>query len=305
MTIAYTYQSILKDALKINWRVEDLIGGDKQLDFSKPFLPESMVCTQEITCLNTWEKLLLNQIRGNSYLYLFFLFEQYVIPMILDQISKKGFADLYALQALLCFAEEESKHVRLFQQFAVEFQRGFGSPCRTLGQVSIITQTILNHHPLSVLLFTLQLEWTTQSHYLESIRGNHDENLESRFCDLLKHHWLEEAQHTKLDTLLINELAQKMDAIALEAAIADYLALTRLLDTLLTQQMHLDIISLKEALDRTFSDREIQEITAIQQQAYRWSFLCTGVTHPNFISVLQQISPSGKARITQMAKDWS
>jgi len=61
----YTYESILNDALKVNWKVSDLIGGDKRLDFTKPFLPDSLAGVQAIRCLNDREKLLLNQIRGN------------------------------------------------------------------------------------------------------------------------------------------------------------------------------------------------------------------------------------------------
>ena len=28
----YSYEGTLQDSLKVNWRVEDLIGGDKKLD---------------------------------------------------------------------------------------------------------------------------------------------------------------------------------------------------------------------------------------------------------------------------------
>src|SRR5262245_28612260 len=38
----YTYAGALASSEKIHWRVEDLNGGDKRLDFSKPFLPESL-----------------------------------------------------------------------------------------------------------------------------------------------------------------------------------------------------------------------------------------------------------------------
>ena len=34
----YAYASILKDAAKVNWRVQDLIGNGQSLDFTKPFL---------------------------------------------------------------------------------------------------------------------------------------------------------------------------------------------------------------------------------------------------------------------------
>jgi hypothetical protein len=37
----YSYKETLENAEKIGWRVEDIIGGDKRLDFQRPFLPES------------------------------------------------------------------------------------------------------------------------------------------------------------------------------------------------------------------------------------------------------------------------
>ncbi|HYK92158.1 MAG TPA: hypothetical protein VE398_25575 [Acidobacteriota bacterium] len=45
----FTYESALSAAEKINWKVEDLIGGDKQLDFAKPFLPESLARTEGLS----------------------------------------------------------------------------------------------------------------------------------------------------------------------------------------------------------------------------------------------------------------
>jgi hypothetical protein len=53
----YDYESTLADSLKVNWRVEDLIGGDKKLDFTRPFLPDSLAGTAGITCLSATEKL--------------------------------------------------------------------------------------------------------------------------------------------------------------------------------------------------------------------------------------------------------
>ncbi len=54
----YTYASILKDAAKVNWQIQDLISDGKSLDFTKPFLPEQLVHTGSITCLSTAERLL-------------------------------------------------------------------------------------------------------------------------------------------------------------------------------------------------------------------------------------------------------
>ena len=41
MNHQYTYQATLAASEKINWRVEDIIGGERRLNFTKPFLPES------------------------------------------------------------------------------------------------------------------------------------------------------------------------------------------------------------------------------------------------------------------------
>ena len=39
---SYSYEACLQVSERINWRVEDLIGGDKRLDFSRAFLPEAL-----------------------------------------------------------------------------------------------------------------------------------------------------------------------------------------------------------------------------------------------------------------------
>ena len=37
----FSYESALAASSRINWKVDDIIGGDKKLDFTKPFMPES------------------------------------------------------------------------------------------------------------------------------------------------------------------------------------------------------------------------------------------------------------------------
>ena len=46
----------------------------------------------------------------------------------------------------------------------------------------------------------------TQGHYVESVQN--DQELDPQFKSLLKHHWMEEAQHTKLDTLMVEAIAR-------------------------------------------------------------------------------------------------
>ena len=63
MTSAYSYQETLQLSEKSNWRVEDLIGGDKRLDFTRPFLPESLARLDSMDFLTSEEKVLLNHLR--------------------------------------------------------------------------------------------------------------------------------------------------------------------------------------------------------------------------------------------------
>ena len=42
MTTNYSYQGVLETSERIHWRIEDIIGADKRLDFAKPFMPESL-----------------------------------------------------------------------------------------------------------------------------------------------------------------------------------------------------------------------------------------------------------------------
>jgi hypothetical protein len=222
--------------------------------------------------------------------------------MVLEQLRRMGYDDIYAAQALLCFAEEESKHIHLFRRFAEEFELSFGTPCACIGPTRGITDAILKHSPLGILFITLHFEWMTQSHYLESIRDNKADNLDPQFCSMLKHHWMEEAQHTKMDTLLVNQLTSQMSSQEIEAGIEDYLAIVKMLDEELMTQVQLDLESLSKATGRTFTDAEKQEIQTTQEQSYRWAFLCAGITHPNFVKILTKLSQTGQARVTEMAK---
>jgi len=46
-----------------------LIGGEHRLDFSKPFLPDSLARTEALNFLGPEERRIANQIRGLGYLY--------------------------------------------------------------------------------------------------------------------------------------------------------------------------------------------------------------------------------------------
>lgn len=295
---SYSYEATLEAAHRVSWQVEDIIGDDKHLDFTKPFMPEALAGVQTIQCLNQEEKLILNQIRGNSYLYLFGVVEEFIVPLLVDHINRIGLDDIIATQAFLCFAEEEGKHIHLFRRFVEEFAAGFSTPCGVIGPAKAIADAVLQHSPLGIALVVLQIEWMTQHHYLHSIQTSQD--VDPLFCSLLKHHWMEEAQHAKLDTLMVEAIVRDLDDASLQQGITDYFAVGNFIHDGLMAQVQLDIESLQQAIGRVFTENEKQEIQAAQEKSYRWTFLGSGMVHPNFVKTLREISPAAADRVAEM-----
>jgi hypothetical protein len=297
----YDYRSSLEASQKVNWKIDDVIGG-RTFDFSKRFLPEALAGVEEIRCLGRGEKLKLNQIRGFTYLYLFGLIEEYILPSVIEHAGTSAHGDDYEMRALLRFAEEEAKHIQLFKWFVREFEKGFGTRCGAIGPAREIAAAILNHSRLGVFLTTLHIEWFTQKHYVESVKDNAKEGLDPLFCSLLKHHWMEESQHAKLDTLVVDKLASGLEPQRIEAAIDDYMEIGKMIDGALAAQRALDLESLQRATGRTFTSEEKAEIEQAQARAYRRTFLLSGMTHPNFDKSLRELSARGHERVGQLAR---
>jgi P-aminobenzoate N-oxygenase AurF len=299
MKSRYSYKETLESAEKVGWRVEDIIGGDKRLDFKRPFLPESLARVNSIDFLTNEEKLTLNQIRGYGYLYTFGLVEEFIIPFILDHARPQLPGDDYRTRALLRFAGEEAKHIHLFKEFVSEFKQGFATRCDTIGPPQEIARAVLSHHPLGVVLVILQIEWMTQRHYLDSVRD--DQGLDPQFKSLLRHHWMEEAQHAKLDTLMVEALSAACSPAEIEQGIGDYAAIGGILDGGLRQQVEFDMQSFQRATGHALNAPEQDRFRAVQTQAIRWTYLGSGMTHPKFLETVGDLSPVARANIQEMA----
>ena len=98
---------------------------------------------------------------------------------------------------------------------------------------------MLSHHPLSVALVILHIEWMTQRHYLDSVKD--DQELDPQFKSLLRHHWMEEARHAKLDTLMVECIAEACSDKEISEAIDGYLEIGAFLDGGLGQQVEFDV----------------------------------------------------------------
>ncbi|MBS0385294.1 MAG: hypothetical protein JSS00_08085 [Proteobacteria bacterium] len=303
MTYHYSFKDCLARAERITWRVEDLIGGDKTLDFSKPFLPESLARVSGLAFLNADEKRTLNQIRGHAYLSIFGLVEEFILPFVLDQARGGIHGDEYRERALLEFASEEGKHIHLFRRFREEFAAGFGVDCEVIGPPEAVARHVLSHPILSVALLTLHIEWMVQRHFQESVQE--DASLDAQFKNLLLHHWMEELQHAQLDTLMVEAMVKEMSPADIEAGVAGYVALGSFLDEGLQQQTQFDLAAFEKATSRSLNSDQRARLLEVQHQANRWTYIGSGMSHPKFLETLGQISADGRRMIEQATPSYS
>lgn len=295
----FTYPQVLAASARAAWQIEDVLPPDARLDFGRPFLPEGLARIDGHDFLDAREKRILNQIRGHEYLSLFGLVEEFILPFILDHARDQLEEEDETVRALLGFAGEEAKHIHLFRLFHQRFVQGFGTPCGIIGPADAIARNILSHDPLAVALLILHIEWMTQSHYLESVRG--DVGIDPLFKSLLRHHWIEEAQHAKLDTLMVEALADERDSGSIADAVDQYLEIGAFLDGGLKAQAEFNIAAFEAATGRTLECRDRAGLLREQHQALRWTYIGSGMTHPKFADTLHAIAPGPAEKVREIA----
>ncbi|HEX6279263.1 MAG TPA: hypothetical protein VFZ49_04530, partial [Pyrinomonadaceae bacterium] len=171
--------------------------------------------------------------------------------------------------------------------------------CKVIGPAAEVAKAVLGHDPLAVALVILHIEWMTQRHYIDSIKE--DADADPQFKSLLKNHWLEEAQHAKLDTRMVEDLAAGMSAEDIESAVDGYLDIGGFLDQGVKQQALFDLEAFEAATGRVLTDEEREKFVEVQHQANRWTYIGTGMTHPKFLETLEKLDPKQRERIEAVA----
>lgn len=295
MAAPNSFAAILATSERVGFRIDDVLREDAEFDFTKPFLPEGLMRGASASRLAASDARLLNQVRAHTYLSMFGLVEEFILPFVLDHARADLAGDTMRTRALLNFANEEAKHIQLFQRFRASFERGFGSPCELIGPAEQVVRAVLSHGPLSVGLAILHIEWMTQLHYVECVKEA--QGLEPNFERLLKVHWLEESQHARLDTVIVEDLAAQLSGRQVEEAIEEYLSILADLAGLLDQQLELELSSLGRARGRELSSADREAIRDSERAGLYWTFLGSGMTHPRFLHTLDTIAPGSAARV--------
>ena len=290
----YTYKAVLASSLRAQWELDDVLAPDQELDFSRDFMPESLCRSGAARGLASEdERRMLNHIAAYQYLCYFGSVEEFILPFLMDHARPMLRQDDYRVRALLNFASEEAKHIHLFNRYREAFERGFPIACQMLGPREVLAQRVLSHHPLAVGLIILMIEWMTQAHYVGSIRD--DSDIDPLFKSLFKHHWMEEAQHAKLDTLIVDALAEGRSERELAQVTNEFFQIAGFLDKSLQVQARFNVESLERGLGRTIDGRDA--LIVQQYRAARWTYLISGLTHDRFKATLEASSPKMAARV--------
>jgi hypothetical protein len=294
----FNYEATLASSLRAQWQLDDVLKTDQELDFSRKFMPESLVRISALDSLNPFEQRILNQIAAHQYLSIFGIVEEFILPFVVDHArTELTGTDDYRVRAILNFAGEEAKHIQLFKRFHNAFVRGFPVECQMIGPSEAIGAEILRHDPLAVSLVILMIEWMSQQHYLGSIRDDGD--IDPLFKSLLKNHWMEESQHAKLDTLIVEALAAGKSEEQIDKAVDEFFEIGAFLDEGLKQQAGFNLDALERAIGRRLDDREA--IEQQQHQAARWTYIGSGMVHERFQATLKDLSARAAERIAEAA----
>jgi hypothetical protein len=282
----------------VNWKISDVMG-DRHFDPARCWLPQRLSGAARARSLTAAEKTKLNQVEMGAYAHLFGYVEEFIAPRMIGQAAKLALDDREAFDALTNFAAEEVKHMTLFREVRTAVDDAVGAPLELLPGAKDVARAVLSKNTGAVLLLTAAIEWFTQLHYLTSFKD--DESLDPFTRHIFRAHWLEESQHARLDHLETLRAFAGMTEPEKEHAIDDLIELVGAVDGLLQTQARLDVENLERAIGRALSKDQQQEVQDAVLAAKRYTFIESGVTHPNFQELFGLVTTPAQQQKVQQA----
>jgi hypothetical protein len=92
-----------------------------------------------------------------------------------------------------------------------------------------------------------------------------------------------------------------MGADEIAGAVEGYLELGGFFDAGFRTQAELNFAAFEGAVGRTLDTETRDAVIAGLHQALRWTYLGSGMTHPNFGATLDAISPTARAKVDAVA----
>lgn len=282
------YARMVKASKKDEWQIDrDLLKG-RSFDFSRKFLPDGLSQVDRLPFLPEGDALLLSQIQGRTYAYIFGLVERFISTKMLDQGRAHAFGDQLALEALVRFSADEIKHQELFRRMETMIGSQLPPGYRQVADPNDVAHAVLAASTWSVLALTCHIELFVQSHYAESI--GQDGELCPLFRDVFKFHWKDESRHVVLDELEWQNEHAKLSPAERDRAVDEFIALVAAVDGILQMQSQADSDYFVRNAARTYSDAEAGAIRSCVLGAYRWQYIISGVRHRHFGQLLASMT---------------
>jgi hypothetical protein len=294
----YTYADCLQNSYRVNWKISDVLGG-QQFDLSRTWLPARLSGAGAVTTLSPAEKIKLTHIEMGAYAHLFGFVEEFIAPKMVTLARDFEIENREAFDALTNFAAEEVKHMTLFREIRGLVDEAVGFPLALLSGQKDVARAVLSKSTGAVLLLTAAIEWFTQLHYLTCFKD--DETLDPFTRHIFKCHWLEESQHARMDHLETLRAFDSMSDAERDRAIGELVELVGAVDGLLEHQAGLDVDNFERYLGRTLGSPVRQEVHARVLDAKRYTFIESGVTHPNFQELFGAVTTRAQQHRVQQA----
>ena len=294
----YSYADCLQKSYRVNWRIADVVGG-RHFDGTRRWLPARLSGANQISCLTPSEKVKLTHVEMGAYAHLFGFVEEFIAPKMLTLARDFEIDQREAFDALTSFAAEEVKHMHLFREVRALVDGALGFSLALLPGAPEVARVVLGKHTGAVLLLTAAIEWLTQLHYLSCFQA--DDELDPFTKHIFKSHWLEESQHARMDHLETLRAYRAMNEADKDRAVDDLIELVGAVDGLLQTQARLDVDNLQACLWRRLGMADRQEIEAAVLAAKRYTFIESGVTHPNFLELFGMVTTPAQQQKVQQA----
>jgi hypothetical protein len=214
--------------------------------------------------------------------------ERFITAKILETTRDHWLGDQAALEALIRFSDEELKHQELFRRIEAMMAEGMPEGYKFLPDPDEVAAAVLKNSTWAVLALILEIELFTQEHYKQSIGP--EENLSELYKDVFLFHWKEETTHAMMDELEWPREDSKLTAEERDRAIDELIALVVDVDRILQNQSEADVAYFQDLCERSFTDDEVNLIQSETLKAYRWQYIFSGVEHPRFQKLYQELT---------------
>ena len=275
-----SYAKCIEVSKRVRWDIDNDVIRGREFDFSQKFLPDGISKVEQLQFLNDDEKRLLSQIQGRTYANMFGFVERFITAKVLETTRDHWLGNQTALEALIRFSDEELKHQELFRRIETMMADGMPEGYKFLPDPDAVAAAVLKNSTWAVLALILEIELFTQEHYKQSIEP--EKNLSDLYKDIFLFHWKEETTHAMMDELEWPREDSKLSAEERDRAVDELIAIVADVDGILQNQSAADVDYFTKVCDRSFTDDEVQRIKDGVLKAYRWQYIFSGVEHPRF-----------------------